>query len=119
MRALTLLLLVGGCNHLALDPALAPLPDLGAPDLTAIPDLTTPPADLDWQVPDSPCGPAPARFAGKLCGPSPSPCVVARNEAVEATEHFRNDAPDLTLGSDGQPILYYWSADALTQTWLA
>jgi hypothetical protein len=118
MRALTLIL-VAGCNHLALQPEFVPASDLGAPDLTAIPDLTATPVDLAWQVPDTPCGPAPARFGGRLCGPSPSPCVLARDETIQDTAHFRNDAPDLTLGSDGQPIVFYWSADPPEQSWLA
>lgn len=80
-----------------LDKAL-PIPDLKKPDLLK-PDLVKP----DMLGPPTGCGYALPLYAGSLCGPSPTPCTLKKNEVLPGTASFRNGSPAIALDTAGEP----------------
>jgi len=50
-------------------------------------------------------------FAGELCGPAGSECVVAADEVVDPQPAFRNDAPAITVDDDCTPQILYSVAE--------
>ncbi|MEM7154527.1 MAG: hypothetical protein AAF799_16895 [Myxococcota bacterium] len=54
--------------------------------------------------------PAGYPYAGGLCGPLGSPCSILIDEQLDG-EHFRNDAPSVTLDDDCEPQVLYSVAE--------
>ena len=53
---------------------------------------------------------SPDASTDSLCGAATSPCVVRRDEVISPQQMFRNDAPSIAVGVDGEPRVAFTSS---------